>query len=151
MANLGGHCPIISPIKYNCKLCNYTTSYKKDYNKHLSTNKHTRLTNAKYANDSVLKTPKFHKCKCGKEFKHTSSLCKHKKSCTYMNENNVIAIGNDIHTTYIVEKKEEDMPDMKELIIALMTQNQNMQKQMFEQQAQAQVQAQAQDKHKHRH
>ena len=58
-----------------------------------------------------------------------------KKTCTYKHENNVITINNDQHITSIVDKK-EDMPDMKELIITLMTQNQSMQKQIFELQQQ---------------
>ena len=53
-----------------------------------------------------------------------------------MNENNVIAIGNDNNTTSIVEKKEEDMPDMKELILTLVAENKDMRNLMFEQQKQ---------------
>ena len=135
MANLEGICPNISLTKYNCKICNYNTSYKKDYNKHLNTSKHKRLTNTNDANNNVLNSPKIHNCKCGKEFKHASSLCKHKKTCTYTTENTVFTISNNQTATSIVEKK-EDMSDMKELVIALMTQNQDMQKQMFEQQQQ---------------
>ena len=65
-----------------------------------------------------------------------------KKHALITTENTVFAINNDQTATSIVEKK-EDMSDMKELIIALMTQNQDMQKQnqdmqkqMFEQQQQ---------------
>ena len=34
------------PKKFECKICNYNCSNKKDFNKHLLTAKHKRLTNA---------------------------------------------------------------------------------------------------------
>ena len=126
--------------KYSCDICNYNTNKKSSYDKHKLSNKHTKLTASKLLD--VDKCP--YTCKnCHKNYKSRVGLWKHKKTCTYTNENTVITISNDQSTTSIVEKK-EDMPDMKELIIALMTQNQNMQKQLFDQQAQAQAQVQAQ-------
>ena len=35
----------INPIKYSCEICNYNTYNKKDYNKHLLTDKHKYLQN----------------------------------------------------------------------------------------------------------
>jgi len=61
---------------YQCTECNFNTRNKKDYNKHLLTAKHICLTNP------INKTPKNPTCGCGKEYKHMSSLCKHKKTCT---------------------------------------------------------------------
>ena len=58
---------------YQCTECNFNTRNKKDYNKHLLTAKHMRLINP------INKTPKYPTCGCGKEYKHMSSLCKHKK------------------------------------------------------------------------
>ena len=66
-----------SPI-YSCDLCEYITANKKDYNKHILTRKHTRLMNA---NEFTLKNP--YTCECGRVYKHMSSLCKHKRECTY--------------------------------------------------------------------
>ena len=71
---------IKSPNKshvYICDKCVYTTANKKDYNKHLLTRKHVRLINT---NNIVSKNP--HMCECGKEYKHMSSLCKHRSKCT---------------------------------------------------------------------
>lgn len=62
---------------YICDKCVYTTANKKDYNKHLLTRKHVRLINT---NNIVSKNP--HMCECGKEYKHMSSLCKHRSKCT---------------------------------------------------------------------
>jgi hypothetical protein len=61
-----------------CLNCHYITCSLKDYNKHCSTDKHTRLTNT---NDLSQKSQKIFKCICGKEYKHMASLCKHKKVC----------------------------------------------------------------------
>ena len=62
--------------KFVCKYCDYRTSNKKDYNKHIITIKHKRLTGkirTHVVNPFV--------CDCGKKYNHASSLCKHKRSC----------------------------------------------------------------------
>jgi len=132
---------------WKCETCDYNTCRYSQYTRHLLTRKHTILTKqTKLGTSSELKT---YNCMCGKKYKHASSLCEHKKTCTYTNENTVITLSNDQHATSIVEKK-EDMSDMKELIIALMTQNQNIQQQHVDQQAQIQsmVQTHAESQHK---
>jgi hypothetical protein len=126
--------------EYTCIICDFKCSKQSNYNTHLLTRKHQLQSHIKPIETSM----KQFKCqKCEYQCNSRTSLWRHKKICTYTNENTVITISNDQPTTTIVDKK-EDMPDMKELIIALMTQNQDMQKQMFEQQAQAQAQAQTQ-------
>ena len=72
-----------NPIKYFCEICDFITSNKKDYAKHLATDKHIGLTNP---NIKTQKNP-FFNCICGKSYKHLSSLCAHKKKC--QNENNI--------------------------------------------------------------
>ena len=125
-------CPHDANYKYNCEVCNYNTNKKSSYDKHKLSIKHTKLTASKLLD--VDKCP--YTCKnCHKNYKSRVGLWKHKKTCTYTTENTVFAINNDQHITSIVDKK-EDMPDMKEVIITLMTQNQSMQKQIFEQQQQ---------------
>ena len=78
----------MSECEYTCELCEYSTSNKGDYNKHLTTAKHKRVTSG----DTKLFKP--HTCNCGKEFKHRQGLWKHKQKCnenihttTNMNEN----------------------------------------------------------------
>ena len=130
--------------KYACNYCNYHTSKISDYNKHLMTRKHTDSVSG---NDEFQMEHKnvahLHVCSiCNKEYATKSGLWKHAKKCVFKHENTVITIGNNTTTTSIVEKK-EDMSDMKELIIALMTQNQNIQQQHVDQQAQVQLQIQS--------
>jgi hypothetical protein len=58
--------------KYNCELCCYITNNITDYNKHLSTAKHKRIT---------INNKKSHICFCGKSYIYASGLSKHKHSC----------------------------------------------------------------------
>ena len=71
------------PKKYICKTCDYFTNNKKDFIKHNSTRKHELLTNP---NGFIPLSSEFesrdYQCKCGKSYKHMSSLCNHKKKCT---------------------------------------------------------------------
>ena len=65
----------ILPIDFICTCCEFNTRNKKDYNRHILTRKHLRLTTP---NEMSKKT---HECICGKKYNHLSSLCNHKKDC----------------------------------------------------------------------
>ena len=81
------------PKKYVCEVCAFTSSNKKDYNKHLLTDKHKTNMNA----DKCLQiTPentsencdKF-VCMCGKSYKHRQSLFRHQTKCNYKPETTI--------------------------------------------------------------
>ena len=76
--------PQKNPKNFVCVKCDFNCSNKKDYNRHLLTAKHKRLSNA---NEKNLKNPLSYECICGKKYKHSSSLSKHKKVCAYVNNN----------------------------------------------------------------
>jgi len=67
--------------KYICKFCAFTTCNKKDYNRHLETRKHKKNENATDLGYFTPYDKKVFKCNCGKNYKHRSSLYKHKKTC----------------------------------------------------------------------
>ena len=67
---------------YTCEKCDYVTSKKSDFNKHLSTRKHKIRSSVKEISQCL----KDFKCGCGKEYKHQSSLWNHKKICTFIQE-----------------------------------------------------------------
>jgi len=64
--------------KFHCEICNYSCSKQSDFNKHLSTRKHKILINPNTISPEVAKV---YTCDCGREYKHMSSLCNHKKKC----------------------------------------------------------------------
>ena len=59
--------------KYICTLCDYSTSRKSSYDKHILTAKHKRVT---------MVTERNHLCPCGKLFNCRQHLYRHKKICT---------------------------------------------------------------------
>ena len=69
-----------NPNIYVCEKCNYKTGNKKDYNKHLLTGKHKKITND---NAMIITLPPVLTCVCGNTYKHKSGLSRHKKTCTY--------------------------------------------------------------------
>ena len=78
--------------KFECINCDYFTSKKSDYNKHINTRKHENTYT--YLHKSRKKSPNnSYKCECGKEYIHRQSLYKHKSSCLIKNTN----VNNDIN------------------------------------------------------
>ena len=67
-----------SSKKYICNFCDYFTDKKSQYERHILTLKHKRLTDT-YQKSSVGSTSYF-MCNCGKEYKHKQSLFTHKKN-----------------------------------------------------------------------
>ena len=62
-----------------CKKCDYRTSKKSSWNKHIQTIKHKKSVIHKMDNKKVaLLRNKFY-CICGKKYAFQSGLCKHKK------------------------------------------------------------------------
>jgi len=67
------------PTIFNCQKCDYNTSNKKDFRKHEDTIKHKKKANP---SETYLKNPiNVYQCKCGKKYKHGSTLSTHKKTC----------------------------------------------------------------------
>jgi len=90
-----------------CKKCNYKCSRMYDYKKHLLTAKHNmeQLEQQKSSNVvKVVKTDKKFTCECGKSYKVSSGLWKHKKVCALIN--NVI----------VIPENQEEKPSMMDII-----------------------------------
>jgi len=100
-----------SNVKYICETCDYFTSKKTDYIKHINTKKH----NAYKCSEMFDKTLKL-KCNCGKEYKHQQSLNRHKITCDYKESENQI----------INEEGNEDKEDYKKLVMKLIIENQEI-------------------------
>ena len=70
--------------QFECNLCNFITSNKYNFDKHLLTAKHKILTNP-YIKNAENET-KLNVCICGKIYKHRQTLSKHKKYCVFIQE-----------------------------------------------------------------
>jgi hypothetical protein len=113
-----------------CRACDYNTSRKDQFNRHLTTAKHKRQI---LANDLGEVKNKF-SCKCGKIYNHLCSLCKHKHKCPLFkpveqvkneiiisadapnNVDNKIMKQNELIQTMMLENKE-----LKNAIIELVS------------------------------
>ena len=74
--------------KFVCVICDFTCSKKGDYNRHLTTRKHIKLTDKLTLAANGITSDKYF-CNCGSFFSHKSSLSRHKKKCILIkNDNN---------------------------------------------------------------
>ena len=64
-----------SSKKYHCECCDYTTSRKSRYDRHINTRKHIMSTNVnKFGSES---SKPIYECECGKRYKERTGLFKH--------------------------------------------------------------------------
>ena len=123
-----------SSIKYLCKSCDYHTSRKSQYVRHLSTAKHNGKENASsWLVNASEKVPKSFKCICGKEYKHDSSYYKHKKKCSFIDNNSTCEENISSTTEEIEEKSEEENPMNATMIFELLKQNNEFKELIIEQ------------------
>jgi hypothetical protein len=138
-------------ILKTCNICNYICSKTSDWHRHLATRKHNTLTIPN--NESIENAPslvQLYMCKCGKKYKHRSTLSHHKKECTQIHNpppddtpylvsssNNTPTI--DMHNNYNqiqIEQppKTSSSDDMQtSLILELVKQNQEFKQLLIEQ------------------
>jgi len=75
-------CILKHPTVFSCESCEYVCGNKKDYNKHIFTQKHKNRTNP---NPNLGAIKVFSCTYCKRTYKHASTLSTHKKTCTYKN------------------------------------------------------------------
>ncbi len=73
-----------NPKNYLCDKCNFASCNLKDYNRHLLTAKHKKVTTS-YQEIKKTPTTKF-ACICGKEYKYKQGLTNHKSKCTFIDK-----------------------------------------------------------------
>jgi hypothetical protein len=115
--------------KYYCKKCDYTTSVKSNYKKHLTTSKHKNGNNDN-KNDNI-KVSKMYVCDfCERSFCYRSGLSRHIKNCKvyYDKQKYQKSISSQNKKK---EQSEEDSINSK-MLLEVLEQNQNLQKQLFE-------------------
>ena len=97
---------------FKCLNCDYVTSRKSQYERHILTIKHQKTVNA----SNLVPKGSTYNCSCGKIYKHESSYYKHKKSCKYL----------------ITDQRINN----KDLVILLMKENHELKQMMTETQTQ---------------
>ena len=95
-------------IDFYCSKCDYTTSRKADYKKHLTTDKHRRQHLANENSENSENSEKY-RCICDKEYIYSSSLSKHKKTCKEIMETGI--------TTDMVLKILEQNKQLSDIIV----------------------------------
>ena len=112
-----------SSIKYSCKLCDYNTSRKSQYERHLSTDKHKNAENdSKMIGNSNNLVPKssekLFNCECGRVYKYDSGYYRHKKKCQYENKENTNSIS-ELSDKELITKVILQIPDLVKSIIEI--------------------------------
>ena len=120
------------PQKFECIDCDFYTCNKKDYERHISTQKHQILTNDL---QEIPKNPNTinsqnNVCECGNVYKHRQSLYKHKKVCNLIKQCESVNDTNSIQqinfdTNVVLELVQKNQEFQKEMFL-------EMQKQMFD-------------------
>ena len=111
--------------KFFCETCNYKCNKQSEITKHNFTRKHKILQNP--TSDT---TSKSHICKCGKVYKHTSTLYAHKKKCSIAqgeensNTNTTQPTHNNTNNTNNTSISSVDVD--KELLIKMLLKNQDV-------------------------
>ena len=75
-----------SSEKFRCEHCDYYTSRKSQFDRHLSTDKHKQQQKSTFVNKKVPKSSNAFTCDCGKEYKDRSGLWRHEKKCNKTTE-----------------------------------------------------------------
>jgi hypothetical protein len=113
-----------NPQLFSCEECNFNSSNKKDYNRHLMTAKHKMITHVDINVDKKTpKNPKAYVCECGNIYNFASGLSRHKKTC----QKNSKKLQEN---TFVPEKEEE--PSDRQLIMTVIRQMAEKDKQMTE-------------------
>jgi hypothetical protein len=117
-------------FKYFCEKCDYGTSKKNNYDTHLLSAKHTKVTNGyKKGQISGLIQPNsehfendIFTCQCGKKYKHRQGLWRHKKTCKPEESSH-----NEVDNIETVNTNDSKIinnePTDKELIMLLIKEN----------------------------
>ena len=118
--------------KFMCEKCDFTTSKQNEYDRHIETNKHKRLHGLQEQNSIVVESTTF-KCKCGKIYRHHTSLAKHKRGCDGLNTPDNISVvsstdNNKEQVTGGSVSFNENVIITKDMFMAILNDRQEMMK-----------------------
>jgi hypothetical protein len=121
-------CPKVAQ-NYSCEACDYNTSKKSSYDKHLLTAKHVSLTDL---TPKATKSCSDHICSsCNKVYMSRVGLWGHKKKCL-SNQNTNLPVPNPLENIMTTIDEPTPSINLNVLVIDLLKQNQELQKQLIE-------------------
>jgi hypothetical protein len=96
------------PTQFYCEVCDYKSSYSRDYKRHLLTKKHKNNEIAQNNNELGPNLPKkIYSCEnCDKKFKDRAGLWRHKKKCEIDIIDNIELTDKDLIITLIKQNSE---------------------------------------------
>ena len=128
--------------KYFCEKCGIKTNNKKDYEKHLATLKHSKVTQGDALGDNSYPISSQYNCEnCKKEYKSRNGLWKHRLTCksiinNYENasEAQIMNIDktNQLHNMVSHEYLDKNMTLLTNLIVEVVKNNNEFQKQILD-------------------
>ena len=135
--------PDKTKVSYNCEICDYISSNRTDYDRHLMTRKHQE--NATYHTKTPPITSDPYTCaSCKKVFKHRTSIYKHRSICTgspvFVTSTTgtstapsaatapIAAVGTEQYLCEVITKNQE----LTAAMIMLIQQNTELQSKMME-------------------
>ena len=115
-----------------CNKCDYITSRKSQYDRHILTQKHITRVNTKNNEVKFQNVPigfKQYNCICGKIFKHASSLWNHKQKCKEETSN---TNTNTTNTTNTNTNTNTNADIDKEFLVKMLLKNQDVMDKLME-------------------
>jgi hypothetical protein len=111
-----------SSKNFCCEYCDYSTCKESQFNRHLTTDKHQKLSNDSkmIVNDSNLgpKSSKVYECECGKVYKYDSGYYRHKKICKIETETDPQYKSSfNFITPELIMELIKDNKEMKQIIL----------------------------------
>ena len=122
--------PDKSNMLYSCPQCNYHCRRRNDLNKHFGTQKHARVVNQHSASPddthpvpkskpkpkpksditACMVSPKNYNCLCGKVYRHSTSLYKHRRLCEYF-QKHLSSLSTESEPESDPESEAESVPE----------------------------------------
>ena len=110
-----------NPKQFNCKFCDYNTFNKKDYNKHLQTLKHKKLSNSdtivtnsdKQGDKSQMNN---FECICGKKYKYRQGLSYHKSKCMFKDKESITQNLSQEFVLDVIKKQQDQITELTNTI-----------------------------------
>ena len=121
------------PLFFICENCSFKCCNKKDFSRHVLTDKHKKRSNTDYW---VKKS--FYICNCEKSYKHSQSLYNHKKKCKFIQETSQDKefIQEPSQENYKEKKEKKEKEEIKNLVITLINENKEFKELLVTQQKQ---------------